>query len=587
MDTLFDTTYKTPNHLLRDIPKIWDLINEGIKDGTVRPLNRTIFASNECEKAFRYMASGKHTGKVIMKIRGEEDNVQTPLLIPAIAKTVFYPNKSYIVTGGLGGMGLELINWMIERGAKNFVVTSRTGPKEPYQFTRLKYFEYWDTKIVIFTEDISDMSGTEKLVEKATDMAPLGGIFHLAMVMSDATFENQTIETFQNSCKPKSDSLTNLDIITRKYFPNLDYFVAYSSMTSSRGNPGQTNYGWSNSLMDRICDFRRMDGLHGLALHWGLIGDVGYVAETFGDRTENIFSGTVPQRMFSVLSTLDRFLQTDYSICTSFVKSDQKLGQKGSEKDLMKKMAHILGVDDLESLDPNTKLVKLGMDSLMGVEIKQTLERDYSVELSAQEVRELSISEIKSIASGGKIGTKNVIEKSEIIESKFQIPEKDAKHLNSVIDGKPIFFLPQSDGSLDIFEPIAKALKRPVYALNWTKKCLKIDSIVNLAKYYVSLIDEKFPKLEREYDLIGYSFGGNIAFEISLIIQNESNKSPKLILLDTSPVQLGIAEKQVKKSNLPDPKDDDTKSVYNYISYLAIYLSIQFEKIEPKIQRNA
>ena len=331
--------------LLKHRQQIRDLMSEGIRCGVVKPLNRTVFSIDKCEEAFRYMSSGKHTGKVVIKIRDEEINDSsdvTPIQVMAIPRTVFNPNMIYIITGGLGGMGLELIEWMIERGAKIFLVNSRFGPKTSYQKYKIQYLEKSGTKIHISYENLHELSGTQNLFKIGESFAKIGGIFHLQLILIDGLFENQTPENFNRICSVKSKSLENMDLISRKLYPNIEYFIAFSSVVSSRGNAGQSNYGYTNAVMDRICELRRSDGLNGLSIHWGPIGDVGYVAENIGNEFQ--LSGTIQQRITSCLTVLDRILQSNLTICSSFVNCDTNIINNHKFKyDLMKRVAYILG----------------------------------------------------------------------------------------------------------------------------------------------------------------------------------------------------------------------------------------------------
>ena len=86
------------------------------------------------------------------------------------------------------------------------------------------------------------------------------------MVLKDSFIENQTQEMFEQCGRPKIDATINLDKATRKLAPELDYFVAFSSVSCGRGNAGQSNYGFANSVMERICESRQKDGLSGLAI---------------------------------------------------------------------------------------------------------------------------------------------------------------------------------------------------------------------------------------------------------------------------------------------------------------------------------
>ena len=92
------------------------------------------------------------------------------------------PHKSYIITGGLGGFGLELSGWLVERGARHIVLTSRSGVQNGYQDLCLRRWRDNGVNVVISTKNIKHLAETEELVTAAAEMAPVGGIFHLAMV---------------------------------------------------------------------------------------------------------------------------------------------------------------------------------------------------------------------------------------------------------------------------------------------------------------------------------------------------------------------------------------------------------------------
>ena len=344
LDTLFEDQSKCTPLLKSHKRKLRELFDNGIKDGTVRPLKRTVFDCTDVESAFRFMASGKHIGKVVIKIRDEiNDNVL--VRFPSISRTVFKPNASYILIGGLGGFGLELANWMIERGAQNLVLTSRSGPTSAYQMNRIKVFEELGIKLMISTNDASNLESVRDLITCSSHFGSaqkVGGVFNLAMVLCDGLFENQTVEQFEKVLVPKAQVTQHLDVLTRELCSDLEHFVCFSSVSCGRGNAGQTNYGLANSVMERICEERRACGLPGLAIQWGAIGDVGVVAETMGGN-DLIIGGTHPQRMPSCLATLDTLLQLKYPVVSSVVKSEERNESLNTKGDLLKKVAHILG----------------------------------------------------------------------------------------------------------------------------------------------------------------------------------------------------------------------------------------------------
>jgi fatty acid synthase len=102
---------------------------------------------------------------------------------------------------------------------------------------------------------------------------------HYLQVMRDAVLENQTEADFVTSAEPKAIATHHLDKLSRQMCPHLRHFVVFSSLTSGFGNAGQTSYGMSSSITERICEARFRDGLPGLAVQWGMVGDVGVVTE--------------------------------------------------------------------------------------------------------------------------------------------------------------------------------------------------------------------------------------------------------------------------------------------------------------------
>ena len=154
-----------------------------------------------------------------------------------------------------------------------------SGIRTGYQARRVKVWQEMGVKVLSLTDDVGTKEGATCIVEQARKLGPLGGIFHLAVVLKDGLFENQTIEAFQAVSKPKYHGTIYLDQLTREKdgAEDLDWFVVFSSVSSGRGNAGQSNYGFANSAMERICEERVKSGLPGLAIQWGAIGDVGLI----------------------------------------------------------------------------------------------------------------------------------------------------------------------------------------------------------------------------------------------------------------------------------------------------------------------
>lgn len=557
------------------------LLIKGIENGEVRPLKRDVFGMDQVEEAFRFMATGKHMGKVLIKIRDENESALTSSKVyPCIAQTGFDWNKSYIITGGLGGVGLELAQWMLDRGATKLILTSRSGPKEPYQIMaleRLRNAGKVKNQIIVSKNDGQSLSSVASLFEEAASLGPIGGIFHLAMVLNDAIFENQTEEHFKISCGPKVKTTKYLDCLSRKMCPELDFFVCFSSVASGKGNPGQTNYAFANSYMERLCEHRRKDGLPGLAVQWGAIGDVGVVAEQYGGN-QVVLGGTVPQRIPSCMQVLDKFLQasivTSLTVGSSIVLADAKKSTLIGKENLLRSICHVIGVKDMSKLDPNVTLSELGLDSLMAVEIKQGLERDYDIILSTQDIRNLKIREIQELEEKNVKSKIGDLSKNNTIDWNMEINPELIINLNDTKNGVPVYIFPPIEGNFKSLKPLFQTLDRPAIGLNWTEECHQMESLNEAAKYYVDKITEKNPN-QSGFDLIGYSFGGLIALEVATQLQQKMGNSAvrSLILMDSSPLKIRAACAELVKSH--QLVTEDEAHVNLLLSYISSQISIE------------
>jgi fatty acid synthase len=201
------------------------------------------------------------------------------------------------------------------------------GIKNDYQYVFVKRISSVakndsekDTIVKISTSDPSSITGAERLITEASNLGPVGGIFHFATVLHDAFIEDQSAATFKKVCAPKVDALGYLDAVTRKFCPKLDYFVAFSSQSSGRGFVGQNNYGYANSVMEHICENRKRDGYHGLAIQYGPIGDVGLWAQNENIDLSSIGMVINTQRIPSCLEVLDRFLHCQHAIVSTIIR---------------------------------------------------------------------------------------------------------------------------------------------------------------------------------------------------------------------------------------------------------------------------
>ncbi|XP_043486066.1 fatty acid synthase [Polistes fuscatus] len=563
LDALFETNCPEKREVVK-------LVSEGIKNGAVKPLQSTVFSEQQIEQGFRYMATGKHIGKVLLKIRDEEpQKVVQPFskTVAAIPRTYMNPDKSYILVGGLGGFGLELANWMITRGAKHVVLTSRSGIRTGYQALCVRRWRESGANVVISTIDVTTLAGAEKLIEECNKIAPVGGIFNLAVVLNDALIENLNENNFKNVALPKIDGTKNLDLASKKHCPSLDYFVAFSSVSCGRGNLGQTNYGLANSAMERIVEQRQSNGLPGLAIQWGAIGDVGLILENMGNNDTEI-GGTLPQRISSCLATLDVFLQQFHPVLSSLVLAEKhKATDNTNQVTLVEAVGNILGIKDVKKVNPSNTLADLGMDSLMGTEIKQTLERNYDLVLSAQEIRGLTFNKLLELSSDNNTDTNDAAAattnsnttENVTDELLFQYYETEIVPKVSLVEletknskGTPLFLIHAIEGIISPLKTLAGQLDRPVWGFQCTQNA-PLNSISELAEFYIKIMKQVQKK--GPFHIAGYSFGACIAFEMGLQLEKAGEKAV-LTLLDGSPAFITLHTQQIGKQGNQINKDE-------------------------------
>ena len=408
-----------------------------------------------CDFRNERQSTRESAGKVLVElIKDEEVPATQPRTVQAQARAVCHPRHVYVVTGGLGGFGIEFVHWLIDRGARKLVLCSRSGVRTAYQSRCMYFWRRTGVKIQvrkvntakqamcrvqIATSDITTAAGAYRVIKEAQEQldGPIGGIFHLATVLRDTVFETQEAKNFREVERAKKFATMYLDRATRKLCDPklLKWYISCSALpvectfpTGSSPSPpcrplaviavkhptdGQMP-AWSASLRggapmvlarspcsgvlwrmlvrDVICICRERAQMAGI-----FIRNVG--------NNDTIVAGYAPQRLSSCLAAIDMFMCLDD--CSAFFSAVVSCGKReiifkfntfqvhqrelaasqGGSADLMSAVARILGVGDPSSLAPDATLGDLGLDSLMGVEVKQMLERNFDLVLSMRDIR--------------------------------------------------------------------------------------------------------------------------------------------------------------------------------------------------------
>ncbi|MCV7067233.1 SDR family NAD(P)-dependent oxidoreductase [Mycolicibacterium farcinogenes] len=246
LDTVMFTEPERIRRLLTEV-------SEGLVKEEWKPLPAENYPLTEARTAFRRMQQARHIGKIVVQI-------PTPLQ-PR-------PDRSYLITGGLGAIGLHTAAYLAQLGAGDLVLTSRRTPDADAQKAIDEITERYKTRVHVFTADVGDEAEVAKLVDRIrAELPPLAGVAHLAGVLDDALLGQQSVDRFRTTLAPKAYGACHLDRLTKD--DELDFFIVSSSVSSLFGSPGQANYATANALLDGLIAQRRAQGLPATGINFG------------------------------------------------------------------------------------------------------------------------------------------------------------------------------------------------------------------------------------------------------------------------------------------------------------------------------
>jgi len=239
--------------------------------GWLKPIPQAhSFSPNDVEAAFRFLQGGSHIGKAIIDMTREAPVAATPLLAPLALD----PSASYLMTGGFGGLGRSMATWMVEHGAKNLTMLSRSaGSAESTAFK--KELEAMGCSVAAVAGKADQMEDVERAIRASR--GPIKGVFHLAMNLQDAELTEMTWQQWTDCFNPKAGGAWNLHQALLDH--PLDYFFLASSVVSMTHQIGQGNYSAANTYLEALCQYRLRQGLPASVLNISPIRGVGFVSE--------------------------------------------------------------------------------------------------------------------------------------------------------------------------------------------------------------------------------------------------------------------------------------------------------------------
>ncbi|MHB1132622.1 MAG: SDR family NAD(P)-dependent oxidoreductase, partial [Chloroflexota bacterium] len=242
--------------------------------GELQPLPVSVFPAAAAADAFHQMAQARHIGKIVINLESAaaaSGEASQPGAIDG--------EGAYLITGGLGGLGLTLAKWLAGAGVRHLALVGRT-PRTALPTAveeALARLEADGVRVQVLQADVASTDDAARILAAVEQIAPLRGIFHAAGALDDGILLQQSRQRFQNVMRAKVDGSWNLHRLT--VGKPLDLFVLFSSVASLLGTPGQGNYAAANAFLDGLAHLRRSLVLPALSINWGPWSQVGLASQ--------------------------------------------------------------------------------------------------------------------------------------------------------------------------------------------------------------------------------------------------------------------------------------------------------------------
>jgi acyl transferase domain-containing protein/acyl carrier protein len=285
----------------RRLQDVLRTVYQRIADGELPLPAITEYPLSEASTAIRVMSGAEHTGKLVLTVPRAGE---TRAVVPAEQAPVFRDDGAYIVTGGLGGLGLFLATEMAKAGCGRIVLTARSAPT-PKARQAIERIRATGVDIVVESGNIAEADTAARVVAVAAGTGlPLRGVLHAAAVVEDAVLANITDELIDRDWAPKVNGVWNLHHATAGQ--PLDWFCSFSSVAALFGSAGQGAYAAASSWLDGFTHWRRSQGLPTNTIAWGAWGEIGRATFLAAGGRTTMIAPDEGARAFETLLRYDR-----------------------------------------------------------------------------------------------------------------------------------------------------------------------------------------------------------------------------------------------------------------------------------------
>lgn len=549
--------------LARDQPgliaEILATVIQQIAQNRLEALPQTVFPAEQSADAFRCMAQARHVGKIVIE-HAERDGALR-----------FDPERRYLVSGGLGALGLALARWLVRRGARQLVLLGRSAPDAATEAT-LNALREVGVAIDCRRVDVGDAAQVDALFAAlATDGPALDGIFHAAGLLDDATLPQQDWPRFQRVLHPKARGAWHLHLASRDL--DLRCFVCFSSIAGLFGAPGQANYAAASAFLDGLAHHRRQQGLPALSIDWGPWAGAGMAARLEASHQGRFDSGgVIAIEQLEGLHALECLLHGNPTQAAVFpadwprllrrfggatppfyrdVAARHAAAEQTAERpdDLnallkeatpaqrpallqtaLQKLVGAVVRAEPDRIDPQAPLRDLGVDSLMGVELRSKLERSLgravpiALLLQGPSVATLGNAILALLGLGEADTAETPVAGSWLVRR----PRATEPKLR-------LFCFPPLGGGAGLFhgwqDALPDAVEVVAIQLPGREERLDEPALTDFSAVVGAIAAAIEPLLDRPFAFYGHSMGTLLAYETACAVRERYGRTPRRLLV--------------------------------------------------------